>query len=211
LQALTDDLRAAAFHYFQDARLGSARQRRDEIRAIYDAAEKRKYELLEPLIKRLSPMNRWQIKQRAHRLAINLPTNEDLQNIDRRDSACAAIATLLRSGGRYEAGRTRSGGKRSRSAYQPVLLAPRSPRNFPKRECERALVERLRLAWRDAAHAEPAATANRDRPGPFVRFVAACLKLVKAPHASAADLINDIAAERKSPWHRSKRNPRPGG
>jgi len=191
LAIFAECIRIAAVFYFQSVRLRSVKKRHDELATLYSAAEKRKYEEVAALLKDLSPIGRAQIEQRAHRRKIDLPALCDLQNIERRDSACESVAKLVRLGGHWKIGRMRPSGKRSHT-WQPVLLAPASPRNPPKRDSERAFIEGLQITWRVATKKEAARTASRERPGPFVRLAQECLRLIGARHADAVNLINDI-------------------
>lgn len=107
-----------------------------------------------------------------------------------RDDACAAIIRLCRGGGIRVDGRNRPDGKRSRS-FKSLLYAPTPQDHPPRREAERRFVEDLQSAYRTVSGQEPAATANPNRPGPFARFVQACLNDVKSG-ANAVGLINGL-------------------
>ena len=180
----------AAYFYFQESRLLSAKSSHDEVEQLFKAADQKSYDTLEKCIREISPGIRASLKARADWREIQFPEPTDFQNVLRRDAACEAILSLT-SLGISTMGRRRSNGKNSRT-IKPTLYAPTSPRNFSTRVNELAFVERLQVTWREATDCEPARTANRYTAGPFVRFVKECLRLVGAPHADPSGLINAI-------------------
>jgi hypothetical protein len=131
--------------------------------------------------------------------SVALPTSEDIRDESRRKHACATIAMLCRVGGRYEEGRRRANGKRSKT-WRWVLYAPEKTTHPVKRSAEREFVGGLAEVWLRWTGKPPPRTADRRNLGPFARFVQECLRLVGAYHqkAAVAKLFN------KREWCRRK-------
>jgi hypothetical protein len=200
-QRFADSVREAARIYAVDARSVTVRDQRTEISALLRAAERGQYERVASLIEKVSPATRASLRARAKRPAfakpgLGLPAPEVLRDPATRTDACAAVARLCRAGGRYIAGRRRPSGRQSVS-WEPLLHAPQSLERPPKREAERRFVMHLQLAWTEATGDTPSLAANPNRPGPFVRMVQECLKLVGAGHSDASGMINKLNRRRK--------------
>lgn len=131
--------------------------------------------------------------------SVALPTSDDLRNESRREHACATVAMLCRTGGRYVEGRRRPTGKRSKPNWQWELFAPEKTTHPARRRVEREFVDGLREVWFRSTGKMPSRTADRRNLGPFARLVQECLKLVGAYHenTSVAELINQCEARRR--------------
>jgi hypothetical protein len=215
LNRLSSDVQSAATIYARETREPDDNKLHHEIVAFYKAAERRQYERASSLRKNLSPQALAHLKARLRRpgpraARLKLPSAADLLDagparlvyrgksgglllrsiLSRRDQACEMVETICRIGGDIVIGRMRPSGKRSRPTLRPVLHAPELQRHPPKRRAELTFVENLTRAWRNATGKAPARTASRLAPGPFVRFVGACLCLAGAKHANAVKLVN---------------------
>jgi hypothetical protein len=222
LDLLASDVRTAASIYTKDAREPNANELHHEIEDFYEAAERRQYERAADLRTRMSSQCVAYLKARLERpgpraARLKLPSPKDLidtrparimyrgkpgsiflrSTVSRRDEACEMVERLCRVGANFVRGRNRSSGKRSRPGLRPLLHAPELRRHLPKRQAEREFVVKLAAAWRHATGKLPARTANRRTPGPFVRFVEECLRLVGAQHANAVKLINELDRDRR--------------
>jgi hypothetical protein len=91
----------------------------------------------------------------------------------------------------------RPSGRRSRT-LKVYLHAPEPTRHFEKRKAELNFVTWLEIGWREATNQSPSATASHEKPGPFVRFVGECLKLVGAGHVDAVALINEHTRQKRA-------------
>jgi hypothetical protein len=196
-QLFGESVRKAARIYTRDARSPSVGTVREEIAALYRAAERRQYERATMLLTQLSPQARTylagRLKLPGPRAAkLKLPSVQALRNISRRDAGCEMIERVCRIGGRYIEGRKRPSGKRS-TTRQPLLFAPVPNKHPRKRGPELRFVMYLQSAWLEAVGKPPTATVNPSRSDrPFADFVRECLKLVGAKHADAVGLINEL-------------------
>jgi hypothetical protein len=203
---------AAIELYLDEIKLGSLKTRHDEMDALRKAAQsqrKERYQRIGDLLDGLSEYGRQQIERRGKQRSITIPTRADLQDQsvetrngfvgkrERRDWACEDIGTLVQMGGHVEEGRKRPSGRRSQ-IWVPLLLAPASPKNQPKREWERVLIERLQVGWRAATGKALPKTVSVHNPHPFVKFASRCLEIkclnkTTARHSSIVDLFNEIS------------------
>ncbi len=92
-------------------------------------------------------------------------------------------------------GRKRGGGKRSVTEVS-VLYAPTQQQHPPRRAAQIAFVMGIEAAYVEATGEAPNATANLNRPGPYARFVQACLDRLRAG-ANAVEIINERDRRRK--------------
>jgi hypothetical protein len=197
-----ESLREAALIYARDARSPTVGTIRDEIAALYNAVELRKYERAAELLARLSSQAHCHLTARlklpsVRDAGLKMPSVEELLDPARRDAACDMIERICRVGVRYVEGRRRSSGKRSKK-LQPVLFAPLPNEHPPKREAERQFVMHLQSAWLEAVGKPPTATVNPSRSDrPFANLVRECLMLVGAPQADAVGLINKLQGRRR--------------
>jgi hypothetical protein len=187
IQHFAAAIRDAAERYVADRAIPSDTVIRDEIKALYSAANRHRYKETATRINVLSTQARAFLERGDSRgvgLAILQP--EPLADHRRRDDACEAIAAFLRVG--------MKGGK-------PLLIAPQPRQRPPRREAELTFVMWLGVAYFDATRRTPPPhTANPDRPGPFARMVQTCLDEV-APGADAVGLINEMHRRRNlKPW-----------
>jgi hypothetical protein len=191
-------IQAAAEIYIRDIGIADDNAVHHEIKALYSAANRRKYAETAERIDTLSKRTREFINKRAERPNIpwKIPAATALRKNATQDDACAAIGSLLRMGGRWELGRRRQGGKRSMS-FVPVLYAPKLHKHPPKRKAERDFVMWLQVAYTEATGQMPPLTAHHDNPGPFARMAKECLKLIGMPAADAVELINKLQGQRK--------------
>ena len=187
-------IRDATEAYVRRASVPTPSEVRAEVEALLRAADRGHHKIAAGRIERLSEATRaWLNRRGGHRTVnVKIPEPDALLDPEQQDEACAAIIRLCRIGGEQGPGRNRPGGKQSRS-FKPLLYAPKPQDHPPRREAERRFVEDLQSAYRAVTGQEPAATANpnRDRPGPFARFVQACLNDVKSG-ANAVVLINNL-------------------
>jgi hypothetical protein len=189
-------------HYFTEIGIETLWQRRNEIEFLRKAAKKRDYEKVRTGLERLSMMSRLSLDQRAQqRNQISL--SGIVGNLgdcgiskQRRDWACEDVAGLVCLGSVQKPSRKRANGRRSLSVV-PILFAPESPKNQPKRQWERLLIERLQNAWREATNEKLPQKVNRDHPHLFVRLVNRCKEMrvfedTLFKYASVVDLYNEI-------------------
>ena len=220
LELLAKGIRQAASIYAREVRLPTLSEVRDEVQALYRAAEHRQYDRAASLRAQLSPETLRYLKARLSRpgpraAGLRLPTEEELRDPKRRENACIMIERLCRAGGRYVESRK----DRRSISRQPQLLGPAQPRYLPeynpklneageiigmddvrepaprpaKRDAERHLVANLRLACLEATGSEkPITTVNPAYPDPFANFVHECLQLVGASHTDAIALVNEL-------------------
>jgi hypothetical protein len=215
-------VRDAARTYARDASTPTVGEVRDEITALYKAAEGRQYERVASLCEELSPQARDYLERRLSRpgpraAGLKLPTARALRDPKRQEGACEMLARICRVGGRYIEGRMRPSGRQS-VTWEPRLHAPAqvqyvpeidaetgevadvrkpTPRP-PKRDAERRFVMHLQLAWLEATGGKPPATVNPSRSDrPFANMVRECLRLVGAPHVDAVEAINELQRRRK--------------
>jgi hypothetical protein len=191
-------IRVAAETYIRDASIPSDNAVHREIKALYNAAARRRHAEVAERIDALSKRTRDFINKRAALPSIpwKIPAAAALRNEAKRDDACAAIASLLRIGGRWKQGRRRPSGRRSIS-FVPELYAPTLRKHLPKRKAERDFVMWLQLAYLNATEQSPPHTAHHVNRGPFARMVKACLQLVGAQAADAVELINGLQRDRR--------------
>ncbi len=132
-------------------------------------------------------------------LSIAPPSPDDLRDKSRREDACATVAMLCRTGGRYVEGRRRPTGKRSKSNWQWELSAPEKTRHPARRKVEREFVGGLREVWLKSTGKAPSRTADRRNLGPFARLVQECLRLVGVydGNTSVAEMINQCEGRRR--------------
>jgi hypothetical protein len=186
-----ESIREAARIYAKDARMPTDNELNAEIDALYRAAERKRYGQVADLLEKLSPKARELLSKRATRLSLELPATEDLCKAARQERACEIVLSLCQYGGSYGTGRRRPSGKRSRT-WRPLVHAPKRTRHFPKRDAELNFIMWLQAAWLESAGERPSLAANPERPGPFARMAAECLRLVGASHADPVGLINEL-------------------
>jgi hypothetical protein len=233
LPLLLAAIRWAAEHYVREVREPTPNTIRREIKSLYQAAKGERPEEVVPLLMNLSSQARrclertnWiptptpaQVRElwptrtakeievvlgRSDRRVafFALPDLAALQDPAQVSDACQRIVNLCVFGGHFIEGRKRIDGRRSRER-RALFQAPEASRSEPRRNAERSLCERLRLAYADATGKMPPKTASLDFPGPFARLVAECLRLVRAigddhdPMMLAVQLINDSDKRRK--------------
>jgi hypothetical protein len=171
------------------------RQIDELVRAALRAAKARKRpdvacEEVVSLIERLSKqatkiMNRF----------CTLPDAETLRDPARQRDACETVARLGRMGAYFKLGRKRDRGKRSVTEVS-VLYAPTLQQHPRRRDAQIAFLMGLEAAYVEATGEAPTPTANLNRPGPYARFVRACLDQLRAA-ANAVELINERDRRRK--------------
>ena len=185
-------IRHAERQYVVDKAIPSARAVRDEIKALYSAANRYRYKETATRISKISERTRALLKTRGDRLGLAIPESEALRNRASQDDACETIVRLLRIGIEY--------GK-------PLLYAPEPPRRPPRRKAELDFVMWLEVAYVEATGMPPTHMANPDRPGPFACMVQACLKKI-APGANAVGLLNKLHQRRlaKAPELRKRKS-----
>jgi len=188
-------IRAVAETYVGRATTADSNIVHHEIAALYNAARRHRFGEAARLIEALSERTRAYIGKR--RVPWKLPAAGTLRDKATRDAACADIMSLLSRGGHWRKGRLRLGGKRP-MVWEPLLYAPVLQKHPPKRAAERDFIVGLQWAWLDVVGQDPPMTADRDEPGPFVKFAAACLHLV-APDANFFWIINRLH-ERRKQW-----------
>jgi hypothetical protein len=206
-----EGIREAACIYAKDARTPTHSELHTEITALYRAAERKRYGQVAALLEKLSSKASDLLNKRATRLSLELPTSDYLRDGTTQQTASEAVLRLCQYGGQYIEGRRRPSGKRSLT-WRPLLVATKAHRNSPtrislpaggryprggRRDAERTFIIFLQLAWLEATGKQPSLAANPARPGPFVRMVRKCLKLVGAGHADAVGLINELNRWRK--------------
>jgi len=211
LKRFAEGVREAARLYAKDARAPTDSKVHTEITALYRAAERKRYGQVAALLEKLSPKASELLNKRATRLSFELPTSDDLRDGTRQQTASEAVLRLCQYGGQYIEGRQRPSGKRSRT-WRALLVATKAHRNSPtrislpaggryprggRRDAERTFIIFLQIASLEATDKRPSLAANPARPGPFVRMVRKCLKLVGAGHADAVGLINELNRWRK--------------
>ena len=195
-----EGVREAARIYATDARSPTAGTVRDEIAALYRAAERREYERAATLLAHLLPPARAHLEKRLklpgpRKAKLRLPSTKSLLD-HRRDNACEMIERVCRTGGAYVEGRMRPSGRRS-TTWQPTLCAPVPDAHPPKRAAELRFVMHLQAAWLHAVGKPPTATVNPSRPDrPFRNLVKQCLELTGA-RADAIGLINELRRRRR--------------
>jgi len=206
-----EGIREAACIYAKDARTPTHSELHTEITALYRAAERKRYGQVAALLEKLSSKASELLNKRATRLSLELPTSDYLRDVTTQQTASEAVLRLCQYGGQYIEGRRRPSGKRSLT-WRPLLVATKAHRNSPtrislpaggryprggRRDAERTFIIFLQMAWLEATGKRPSLAANPARPGPFVRMVRKCLKLVGAGHADAVGLINELNRWRK--------------
>jgi hypothetical protein len=196
---LKREIQRAARLYLRDKQSPNVNAVYREIDSLHRAAEKRECEVVSQKFAELSPPARDLLELNATE---ELPSQSDFVALSdqERDEVCDKIAARCRVGGGIVKGRKRQSGRRSLT-WKAQLYAPKPTPHFEKRKAELEFVIWLRAAWFDAKGKLPSSTANHESPGPFVRFVKECLKLVGAGHADAIGLINEA--------NRRGREPRP--
>jgi hypothetical protein len=132
----------------------------------------------------------------------NLPAPGELRDPLACDHAVEHLRTLIDVGGYWGEGRNRPTGRRSRT-WKPLLHAPVASRGEPRREAERFLVINLQIAVSEATGKLVSRTADPRKPGPFARFAAETLRLVRAVGPAnaigvAVEIINGLDRERKA-------------
>src|SRR5262245_6601386 len=206
-----EGIREAACIYAKDARTPTHSELHTEITALYHAAERKRYGQVAALLEKLPSKASELLNKRATRLSLELPTSDYLRDATTQQTASEAVLRLCQHGGQYIEGRRRPSGKRSLT-WRPLLVATKAHRNSPtrislpaggryprggRRDAERSFIIFLQMAWLEATGKRPSLAANPARPGPFVRMVRKCLKLVGAGHADAVGLINELNRWRK--------------
>jgi hypothetical protein len=195
-ERFAEGVRQAARIYARDARIPTDNELNTEIAALYRATKRKRCGEVAALLEKLSPKARELLSKRATRLSLELPASEDLCKAARQERACEIVLSLCQYGGSYGTGRRRPSGKRSRT-WRPLIHAPQRTRNFPKRDAELNFIMWLQATWLESAGERPSLAANPERPGPFARMAAECLRLVGASHADTVGLINELNKRRK--------------
>jgi hypothetical protein len=194
-------VRCAARQYVADQAIPSDRAVRDEIKALYSAANRYRYKETATRLGKISERTRALLKTRGDRLDLAIPEPEALRNGASQHSACETIVRLLRTGWEY--------GKPLLYSPGPAksLDPPEKPRRPPRRKAELDFVMWLEVAYFEATGIPPTHMANPDRPGPFARMVQACLKNI-APGANAVELLNELHQRRltKAPELRTRKS-----
>ena len=186
-------VREAARVYATDVLQPDDNKLHHEIKVLYDAVHRRRYEDTASSLEGLSPRAVAYLGDRLkrpgpRRAGLRLPTPEELRDHRQREKACAAIEQLCRIGGIPVEGRERRGGKRSRWTLRPSLHAPELQQHVPKREPERNFVMNLQTTWAEATNTMPPRTARHADPG----FAQECLGRLGAEGASVVELINGL-------------------
>ena len=171
----------AARLYVADKAIPSDKAVRDEIKALYSAANRYRYNETATRISKISERTRALMKTRGDRLALTIPEPEALRDRANQDEACETIVQLLRVGWEY--------GKPLLYTPEPPEWEP--PRRKPRRKAEMDFVMWLEVAYLEATGMPPTHMANPDRPGPFARMVQACLRKI-APGANAVERLNEL-------------------
>jgi hypothetical protein len=196
------EIRRAALIFFDDVSKATGNEVHHEVdelvRAALRAVKARKRpdadcENVAILVERLSGQARKLMNKRG-----TLPDAEALRDPARQRDACETVARLGRLGALREPGRKRPGGKQSTTEVS-VLYAPTLQQHPLRREPQHAFVMLVETAYYEATGKLPTLTASRtgSGPGPFARFVQACLDELRAG-ASAVDLINELHRRRRS-------------
>jgi hypothetical protein len=195
-KCFAEGVRKAARIYAREARVPTDNELHTEIHNLYRAAERKQYERAAAVLQDLSLKARDLLNKRGARLnlRLELPAPGDLCNAVRQERACAIVLRLCQYGG-YVKDRRRPSGKRSRT-WRPLVHAPKRTRHFPKRDAELNFIMWLQAAWLESAGERPSLAANPERPGPFARTAAECLRLVGASHADPVGLINELNRRR---------------
>jgi hypothetical protein len=207
LKFFGDSIRVAAEMYLQEAGAASSAKVRADVVAIRRAIkpinlrdEDRRPDPIIASLDKASPETLYILRRRAELRGVNFPTADDILDPNRIEVAVRTLDVITRIGGIVKPSPMRSDGKRSKE-YDVGLYAPISPRNFAKREAERAAIKRLRAAWRWAAargdlDAErdmpaktPATSASRQNPGPFVALAGRFFEALGA-RVDVVNLIN---------------------
>jgi hypothetical protein len=182
------------------ARVPSSNDLHQEIKALYNAALREKYDTVADLLENLSPATRDWLNERYQRRSLRgttLPAAEDLRDPTHRKPAL--VVQLCSTGGKIIEGRRRPTGRRSRT-FKPRLYAPEPRRHFPKREAELELVASLQIRDLHVTGCLPALTARHRSahrpPGPFARMAQKVLDLA-GTRADAVALINELNRRRR--------------
>ena len=154
---------------------------RDEIKALYSAADRHRYKETATRIGKLSKQTQAFLKTRGV-AGLAIPKPKALINRATRDKACETVGRLLRVG-------MKKGGK-------PLLYAPQPRQRPPRRKAELEFVMWLEVAYLEATGMPPPLTANPQRPGPFARMVQTCLDRI-ALGANAVEMLNELHLRRK--------------
>jgi hypothetical protein len=215
LKELATGIRASVEQYAKEVRLATPNTVHREIDALERAARGRADPKLRRIYADLSDNARQLLEDRSQRIRDRaqttdeirrwvLPDPADLSDPYRQLAASETIHRVAVTGAYWSKGRRRPGGKNSvQSNWQ--LHAPELSKSEPRREAERTFVRWLQVAYRGATGCMPPNTAQHDRPGPFARMVAECLRLARAPSSDpdddrtglAVQLINDLDRERR--------------
>jgi hypothetical protein len=195
-------IREAARIYVHEARLPNANMLNDEIAGLYHAAKRRLHDELADRIKGLSKQASDMLTERGYRIGVQLPPDEALSDLERREDVCRAILSLCIVGAHNVKGRRRPGGKQSRPTWRPLLHAPNKRPHFPRRDGERNFVMWLQVAWVEATGAAPSHTARhknaRRNIGPLAAIAGECLRLLGAPrNTDPVELINELNRRRR--------------
>jgi hypothetical protein len=202
-------VRDAGALYLEETGGASSAKIRADVEAIrrsvkpIDARKKvRRPHLIIMALEKASPETLHMLRRRAELRGQAFPSADEIMNPALSDDSARILDALTRAGGSVKQGRVRPGGKQSKK-YHVELYAPVSPRNFAKREAERAAIRRLRAAWRwalargdpDTERAIPtnipATSASKENPGPFVRLAREFFAAMGI-NADVVHLINSI-------------------
>jgi len=203
-KCFAEGVREAARIYAQEARAPTVNELRAEIATLHAAAERKRYGQVADLLEKLSSKASELLSKRAARLSLELPAPKSLHDTAQQQ-ACEVVLKICQYGGKYDEGRRRRSGKRSRT-WHPLLVGPERRRNFPKRDAELNFIMWLQVAWLEATGQLPSRAANAARPDPFARMVESCLKFIGAGHANAVGLINELNRRRRKMQCRSVRH-----
>jgi hypothetical protein len=179
----------AAERYATTMAIPSETAMRNEISALYRAADQRRYKEVARRVGQLTKETRAYIEKRGKLINLAIPNPEVFADPDpeRRNDACDIVATLLRRG-------MERGGE--------VILHAPTPRR-PRRQAELDLIMWIEVAYLEATGMKPTLTADPKRPGPFARMVKAILKKI-APDADAIGLLNELQRPPQKRQHRKK-------
>jgi hypothetical protein len=183
LKKFAETIREAAERFITSMAVPADVAVRNEIRALYSAAERNRHTETARRVRELSPKARTVIKQRGGRPTVNLeiPDQQAFDDPASGDEACKTIVRLLRVG--MERGKL-------------LLHAPRPQPRPPRRKAELDLITWVRVAYYEATGMMPPRTA-KPGTGPFPLMLQTFLDKI-APGASAVALMN----KRERDFHR---------
>jgi hypothetical protein len=176
-QYLRDAVEIHLGEYHSDSWLFDTKGFHGRVESLHKAAKVRNLEKFKDAINGLRPFEQRQLRNRAVRLGLKLPTVEHLNKLKRPEAYFDQMIRITSMGIDDEG--------------QTILFAPAPSQNEAKQEASRIFVSRLRVVWDRFSERPAPQQVNRIIDVPFLVFVKECLSLVGYVKVSSSVAISE--------------------